>query len=146
MDYDYIKQGDCINLIKEIPDNSIDLVVTDPPYELETSEGGTEFGKRKFYQNIDFMGSGFDDNILDELCRVMKKINIYLFCSQKQIMKLYRYFVETKKCNWNLLSWHKSNPSPTCGNKYLSDTEYIMFFREPGVKIYGTYETKKHTF
>ena len=52
------------------------------------------------------------------------------------------YFVKKKNCNWNILSWHKSNPVPACGNKYLTDTEFILFFREKGVKIYGKYETK----
>ena len=33
MQLDYIKCGDSLKLIKEIPDNSVDLVVTDPPYE-----------------------------------------------------------------------------------------------------------------
>ena len=47
-----------------------------------------------------------------------------------------------KKCNWNLLSWHKSNPVPACGNKYLTDTEFILFFREKGVKIGGEFKTK----
>lgn len=45
--------------------------------------------------------------------------------------------------NFDLLTWHKTNPVPTCNNKYLSDTEYLLFFRENGVKIYGTYQTKK---
>ena len=48
-----------------------------------------------------------------------------------------------KDYNMELLTWHKTNPVPTCNNKYLSDTEYILFFRENGVKIYGTYETKR---
>jgi len=26
--------GDCLELIKEVPDNSVDLVLTDPPYKL----------------------------------------------------------------------------------------------------------------
>lgn len=52
------------------------------------------------------------------------------------------YFVKGKKCNWNLLTWHKVNPVPACGNKYLTDTEFILFFREKGVKIYGTFNTK----
>ena len=34
------------------------------------------------------------------------------------------------------------NPVPACGNKYLTDTEFILFFREKGVKIYGTFNTK----
>ena len=41
------------------------------------------------------------------------------------------------------MCWHKTNPVPACGNKYLTDTEFILFFREKGVKVYGTYETKK---
>lgn len=58
-------------------------------------------------------------------------------------MPLLKYFVEGKKCNWNLLTWHKTNPVPACNNKYLSDTEYILFFREKGVKINGDYSSKK---
>lgn len=32
MDYDYVKQGDCLELMKEIPDGSVELVCTDIPY------------------------------------------------------------------------------------------------------------------
>lgn len=88
------------------------------------------------------MRDGFDEKVLDEMCRVLKKINIYLFCSQKQIIPLLNYFVERKKCNWNLLTWHKTNPIPACGNKYLTDTEYILFFRERGVKVLGEFNSK----
>ena len=28
-----LMQGDCIELLQQLPDNSIDLIVTDPPYE-----------------------------------------------------------------------------------------------------------------
>lgn len=52
------------------------------------------------------------------------------------------YFVKGKGCNYNLLTWHKTNPVPACGNKYLTDTEFILFFREKGVKIYGDYDSK----
>lgn len=27
-----LKQGDCFELLKDIPDNSVDLVIIDPPY------------------------------------------------------------------------------------------------------------------
>lgn len=89
------------------------------------------------------MKNGFSEIVLNELCRVMKKINIYFFCSQKQIIPLTDYFVTKRKCNWNILSWHKTNPIPACGNKYLTDTEFILFFREKGVKVYGEFNTKK---
>ena len=35
--------GDCYELIKELPDKSVDLIVTDPPYDLETKGGRTDF-------------------------------------------------------------------------------------------------------
>lgn len=41
------------------------------------------------------------------------------------------------------MSWHKTNPIPACGNKYLTDTEFILFFREKGVKVYGAFDTKR---
>lgn len=43
----------------------------------------------------------------------------------------------------DLLTWHKTNPVPACSNKYLSDTEYCLFFRERGVRLYGNYDTKR---
>ena len=116
--------------------------MTDPPYIIDTSGGGI-YTKRDYQKSLKAIDNGFSEEILDELCRVMKKINIYLFCSQKQILPLLSYFVDKKKCNFNILTWHKTNPVPACGNKYLTDTEFILFFREKGVKIYGEYATKK---
>ena len=139
---------DCLKTLQEMPSRSIDLVVTDPPYLVET-DGAGMFGTKNYngvryvMEDIDFMSNGFDPHILDELCRVMKKINCYFFCSQKQILPLLKYFVDGKKCNWNILSWHKSNPVPACGNKYLTDTEFILFFREKGVRIMGEFATKR---
>ena len=141
MDYDYIECGDCLELMKQLPDKSIDLIVTDPPYLIETKGAGL-YKQQKYTKELENIKDGFSTLILDEMCRVMKHINIYLFCSQKQIILLLDYFVKNKKCNYNLLCWHKTNPVPACGNKYLTDTEYILFFREKGVKIHGEFKTK----
>ena len=136
-------QGDCLELIKDIPDNSIDLVVIDPPYEIPNGGGGA-FGikKRKFRKELEdgSLTKGFDMAVLDELIRVMQKVNIYIWCNKEQIRDYLNYF---KNCNMELLTWHKTNPVPACGNKYLSDTEYLLFFREKGVKVRGTYYTKR---
>lgn len=137
-------QGDCLEVMKEIEDGSVDLVVTDPPYEIATTGAGIyKQADKQYVKELNGMKDGFSEEVLDELCRVMKKINIYFFCSQKQIIPLLDYFVKKKKCNWNILSWHKTNPIPACGNKYLTDTEFILFFREKGVKVYGSFDTKR---
>jgi DNA modification methylase len=145
-----LQHGDCFELIKDIKDNSIDLVVIDPPYEFSTkyisnnSDNKSPLNKRKNKQaaELKLISSGFDLNILDELNRVMKKINIYIWCSKMQVSKILNYY-ESKKCNVDILTWHKTNPAPACNNTYLSDTEYLIFAREKGVKMYGCYETKR---
>lgn len=142
-----LRCGDCIEILKDIPDNSIDLVVIDPPYELETQRGGGFFResnekRRKYQDEIENMMLGISEELLDAICNKMKKVNMYIFCSRTQMLTLLNY--ANKKCfSWNLLAWHKTNPIPTCNNKYLNDTEYIVFMREKGVSIYGNYHTKK---
>lgn len=135
--------------VKKLPTKSIDLVITDPPYELQTRGAGI-FKKKdspEVMTKIKEIASGFDYiSVFKELVRVLKKINIYLFCSQAQILPYLKFFVEECKCNYDLLCWHKTNPLPTCNNKYLSDTEYLLFFREKGVKLYGNFNTKKKYF
>lgn len=37
---DSIHEGDCLELMRQLPDESVDLVVTSPPYNLLTSTGG----------------------------------------------------------------------------------------------------------
>lgn len=141
--------------MRGISDKSIDLVVCDPPYLLSGNKGGGFWSKsedgnhynargtRKGMEKLGDIKDGITNAVLDEMCRVMKRINIYIFCSQKQIQQYLEYFVNGRGCNWNLITWHKTNPIPSCGNKYLNDTEYILFFREKGVRVYGSYETKR---
>ena len=140
----YFYNEDCMEIMKHLPDSIFDLVVTDPPYEIATRGAGIyKQDDKRYVQELDVMSNGFSEEVLDQLCRLMKKINIYIFCSQKQIIPLLTYFVVNRGCNYNIITWHKTNPIPACGNKYLTDTEYILFFREKGVRVYGTYETKK---
>lgn len=164
--------ADCYEKIKDIPDNSVDLVIIDPPYLFNSDKGGGAFGpkNRSYHQeyyallkrtgrteeterlriiankkaqrdNYAVLASGFDYSILDELCRVQDKINIYVWCSKAQLRHLLDYY-EDRGCSIDVLTWHKTNPTPTCNNTYLSDTEYCVFARQRGVKLYGTYHTK----
>lgn len=136
--------GDCMEGLKELPDGCVDLIMMDPPYLLDTggSQRMTGLGSRKYFKELHqgtFM-EGITDDVLDELVRVMRNINIYIWCNERQIPQYLEYFLD-KGCNFNILTWHKSNPTPLCGNGYLPDTEYCLFFREKGVRIRGDYST-----
>lgn len=139
---------DCYEMIKNIPDKSVDLIVTDPPYEIDTI-GST---KNKISQNFSNCNTqlknicdGINEEILDEFMRIMKKPNIYIWCNKKQILQYLKYFVEKKNCNFEILVWCKENPTPLCGGNYLIDKEFCLYFRK-GVKLNTKFETAKTYF
>ena len=146
-----IKQGDCLELMKKIPNKSIDMILTDPPYELENHGGGkTELATRKLVKekHIDFISKGFNYNdVFNEFLRVCKIPNIFIFCSNKQVSKVMKWF-EDKKLSTTLLVWNKTNPSPLCNGKYLSDCEFIVYVRGSGATFNNDtpFEFKKQVY
>lgn len=143
MELDTIYNKDCIEGLKELPDNSIDLVVMDPPYDLLKSGGGAfGYAKRQYHSQIETMSEGITNDILEMILSKCKKVNAYIWCNKRQLRQYFDY-LDDNGYMIDLLTWHKTNPTPSCGNKYLSDTEYLIYTREKGVKLYGTYETKR---
>lgn len=130
--------GDCLERMKEIPDGSVDLVLVDPPYDIKNTKSGE---KSKLAKSMQVMNdqireanivSGFDELILDELVRVNKNINMYIFCNKAQLPMYMKYFVIDLGCSFDLIKWVKTNAMPTYNNKYLSDTEYCFYARKRG--------------
>ena len=147
-DIDRIFNEDCLEGVRRLPDGCCQLVVADPPYELQqhNERGGSAFGKkgRSYHKGIDHLQTGISDEMLMEMMRVCKHPNMYVFCSKDQLPQLLT-FATAHGLKFDLLTWHKTNPVPTCNNKYLSDTEYIVFMRK-GANLYGTYESKRKYF
>lgn len=141
LEYNKIYNMDCIEGIKLLEDNSIDLVVIDPPYKLDLNKIKNTTTFNSYANELLGLKDGFDLKVLDLLIQKMKKINIYIYCSKRQIQELLEYFTN-KGCNYEVLTWHKQNPSPLTNNIYLPDTEYVIFAREKGVRLYGNYHTK----
>lgn len=133
---------DCMEAIKLLDDNSIDLVVMDPPYLLNLNKIKNTSSINNYANELMGLKDGFDLKVLDMLITKMKKINMYIYCSKRQVKDLIEYFIN-KDCNYEILTWHKQNPSPLINNNYLPDTEYVIFAREKGVKLYGNYHTKR---
>ena len=152
MELDVIECGDAYELIKKLPDHSIDLIVTDPPYQYDSSKwftGGFENAQEKaHYKNIserieeDNLKKGIKAEMLDEWCRVLKKINLFIFCNKNQIISYLDYFVTKKKCNWEMLIWNKTNPVPLANNAFIHDKEYCLRFQEKGA-TQNTYDYEK---
>lgn len=132
-------QGDCLELFSQIPDNSVDLIVTDPPYQIDNTKAGNNSALSKRIQSMNDeltehrITDGFDEAVLDQMVRVLKNINIYIWCNAKQIPMYFKYFVEKLGCAFDIIVWVKSNAAPLFNNKYLTDKEYCLYFRRGGI-------------
>lgn len=148
-----IYNEDCLIGIKNIPDNSIDLIIIDPPYDICTKggkKGNSKLGKeiKNLEQELikNNLVDAFDYAILDELVRVMKKINIYIWCNGRQVPIYLKKFVDELKCKFDILIWNKTNAIPLYSNKYINDKEYCLYFRKQGYCQPQNYEDAKTVY
>ena len=112
--------GDCLEVMKYIPDRSIDLIVTDPPY-------GIAYQKKNKPAMIGDYGNVLG-LVLPEFYRVLKdKGAIYIFTSFKMLSDwLYRFQSFFKM--HNLLIWDKKkNSGLQMGSNYGFRYEMIFY-------------------
>ena len=139
-----IHLGDSYELIKQIPDKSIDLIYTDIPYDIQGGGGGGFMRERvSRVRDIELVGlnEGINYDILDDFVRIMKDINIFIWCNKRQIIPILNYF-EQKDTLFEILTWNKLNPIPMTSNTWLSDIEYCLYFRSRGFRLNDGYELK----
>lgn len=150
--------GDSYELIKQVAEKSIDLIIIDPPYQIDgkpKSEESIEKSTSKITRGISKLNNelfdneitqGIDEKIFDEFMRIMKMPNIYIWCNKKQTPMYFNYFVNKHKLNFDILIWNKPNVMPLYKNQYLNDVEYCLYFRGPGVCDPKNYQDAKTVF
>ena len=105
-------QGDCLDKLKQINDNSIDLIVTDPPYNnISCSQYAPEF------------------------YRVLKDgSHCYIMTNHINLIEMLNTFTSNGFHFIKSLIWNKGNK--IMGLYYMSQFEYILFFRKgKGIQI-----------
>lgn len=136
---------DCLDFMKNMCDDSIDLILTDPPYELSKAGGTVNYMSADKYHSKDFANitDGFDVvTTLNEFERICKKVNIFIFCSNKQISKIMSWG-EDKNYYTTLLVWSKTNPIPFANKTWRQDAEYCIHIREHGAVFKGNAQIKR---
>jgi len=125
-----IYNADCSDILPLLP--KVDLVLTDPPYEI-VARGGGIGAKRKYLHDIDgFTDSGFDIGILGGFDRWM------VFCGLSTL----RAVLTMPPKRWCLLTWNKPNPTPLVNGNYLPDTEYIVHSFPSSHALHGSYSDR----
>lgn len=137
---------DCMKILCDIPDNTIDLVITDPPYNI--SEGTTPIydtrvksGNRKIQLDAEwdkFTDEDFLDMMyafIDEVYRVLKPSGTFIcFTSDRYLSYIRTYIRNVGMAYRQTCVWIKSNPVPQMRKvKFMHATElFMMAHKEKG--------------
>lgn len=132
--------GDCITELKKLPDKSIDLIVTDPPYPI-TKKGCAGNTGGMMATKATMQGKIFEHNSIDcseyapEFFRLLKDgSHCYVMSNHVNLINMLNTFTGVGFHFIKSLIWNKGNK--LMGRFYMSQYEYILFFRKgKGVQI-----------
>ena len=130
-----IHQGDCLELMKDIFDESVDLVLTDPPYNIARKNNFHTMGRK----GIDFgeWDKGFDlFSYIDEVVRVLNKNGSFIvFNAWKNLGDIVKYAESKGLVTKDMIRLEKSNPMPrNRDRRYITDFECAIWFTMPKAK------------
>jgi site-specific DNA-methyltransferase (adenine-specific) len=157
--------GDCLEVMKDIPDKSVDMVLTDPPYNIsklndnrDRSKLNSPIMRRKKALNYDF---GKWDNLdrekfleftekwLYECSRILKSDGtIISFFNKEDISFLGWTSKEWDIRTRTIFTWYKTNPVPSFRKvNYLSACEFIWIGSKGKFKTFNFKQQKEmHNF
>lgn len=137
-----IKKQNCLDGLKQLKDNSIDLTITSPPYNMNLRIRNGKYCSRQIVKEFTTKYSGgfndnlpmdeyfeFHKNVILELLRVSKIVfyNIQMLTGNKPaLLKILGYFSEQIK---DIIIWDKMTAQPAMGEKVLNSRfEFIIVF------------------
>ena len=122
-----LMQGDCLERMKEIPDGSVDMVLTDPPYGMDY-QSNRRVTQEKFEKIANDKELDWVDSFIDECHRVMSENSaMYFFCSWHKI-DYFKQAIERKFKLKNLICWVKNNHgSGDLKGGYAPKHEFVFY-------------------
>lgn len=128
MELNSIYQGDCIEFLPQLEDESVEMILTDIPYGvINRSDHGLRNLNKGSADVATFPLEGF----LDECIRVAKG-SIYIFCGTEQVSCI-REKLDDEGLSTRVIIWEKSNPSPLNGQYlWLSGIELCIYGKKSG--------------
>ncbi len=134
-----IYNDDCAEIFNKIKDNSIDLILTDPPYNIaKYSTGNISIPGRAVINND--LGNWDMEEIdpmsyVEEFKRILKPDgNIFIFTSYNQIGLWHQAF-DPIFDTFQFFVWHKTNPMPKIyKNGFLNSCELVVCLWNKGHK------------
>jgi site-specific DNA-methyltransferase (adenine-specific) len=121
-------QGDCMQVIEQLPDKSLDAIFADPPYFLSNGGISVQSGKQVCVDKGDWDKGGTPEHIYQfnkqwlSLCRPKLKDNgtIWISGTHHNIFVVQRCLQELGYKILNVITWQKSDPPPNLSCRYFN--------------------------
>ena len=143
-----ILHGDCIELLREIPDESVDLVLTDPPYGINFHSNYRTKSKLKSVEGIYNDGENnteFLSEVVRELNRVLKNNRHFYWFTRWDRVPLQLPILEKYFAVKNAIIWKKNNWSMgDLQGAYAGQYEVILFAQKGRRKLNEVDGRKRH--
>ena len=131
-------QGDCLDRMKEIPDDSVDMVFTSPPYNMNLRIRNGKYCSRQIVKEISTKYQTFDDNlpmqdyfefnknVLNECLRVSDLVfyNVQFLTGNKPA--LFRLLGDFHTKMKEFIVWDKINAQPAIGNGVMNSQFEVL--------------------
>ena len=134
-----IVKGNSIDLLKDLDNNSIDLICTDPPYKI-TSRGSSGNAGGMMSTELSKKGKIFNDNDIEikdyasDFYRILKdNSHCYIMCNHNNLQDFINEFTKVGFRFTKSLIWVKNNK--IMGRYYMNQFEYILFFQKGNKQI-----------
>ncbi len=144
-------QADCMDILEHIPDGSIDLILSDPPYNLaKYSTGNMKFDWRGEINN-DVAGWDLKELSPMDFITHFKRIlspsgNIFIFTSYNLLGKWHEVF-DSEFDTFQFMVWHKTNPVPNIRkSSFLNSCELIVCMWNKGHTWNFSRQNDMHNF
>lgn len=146
---DDILQGDCVELLRTLPDKSVDLIFADPPYNLQLQQklvrpnltvvDAVDDAWDQFETFADY--DAFTEAWLQECRRVLKdQGTIWVIGSYHNIFRVGKMMMDIGYWTLNDIIWAKNNPTPNFrGSRFTNATETLIWAKK-------SEKQKKYTF
>lgn len=121
MEKNVVYIADVFKFLEHLDNNSIDLAIVDPPYNLHVADWDT-FRNEQFF--LDFTYSWIDKL----LPKLKLTASLYIFNTPYNCALILNYLRSKCLCYRNFITWYKKDGMSVCKSKYVNNQESILFY------------------
>ena len=128
----FIYNGDCLEYMKTLPDESVDLIITDPPYNIGKKYNAEFKDRMRFEEYIEWCKKW-----LSECFRILKKGGSFYLFNYPRNNAYLMPFIDKHLTFKRWMTWHYPTNTGHSKTNYTRSQHSILFYTKGNVKTFN---------